>query len=344
MDPTTDLLVFWLVILGRFLLPLLIPVFPLPAMIACLILDGLDKGIFTRFTNLPLDNYQSYDKALDIYYLTIAFVATMRNWVNLDAYKVSRFLFYYRMIGSALFELTQLRFLLFIFPNTFEYFFDFYEAVRMRWNPKRMALPLLIGVAAFIWICIKLPQEWWIHIAQLDMTDFLLAHPPLLVSLVILALLSPFIRKWVLTKLPNADHPLQLKAVPEIKKLPLLHWRDGLVEKLVLVTIISIIFAQMLPGLSASTLQLAVGIVIVIAVNSFVVNWIKLKRNSQFSTPVNFGLTITLNLLMGAIYAGLRWGAINVEALLFFSLLLGVIVAFFDSYQPYYRVRVSKET
>ena len=31
---------------------------------------------------------------------------------------------------------------------------------------------VIIGATAFIWIFIKLPQEWWIHIAQLDLTDF----------------------------------------------------------------------------------------------------------------------------------------------------------------------------
>ncbi len=31
----------------------------------------------------------------------------------------------------------------------------------------------MIGLAAFIWIFIKLPQEWWLHIAQLDFTDFM---------------------------------------------------------------------------------------------------------------------------------------------------------------------------
>ena len=29
---------------------------------------------------------------------------------------------------------------------------------------------------ALIWVFIKLPQEWWIHIAQLDMTDFIKEH------------------------------------------------------------------------------------------------------------------------------------------------------------------------
>ena len=29
----------------------------------------------------------------------------------------------------------------------------------------------MLTVAAIIWIGIKLPQEWWIHIAKLDVTD-----------------------------------------------------------------------------------------------------------------------------------------------------------------------------
>src|SRR5262245_24667331 len=142
-------------------------------MLAALVIDGVDQTIFQTFTSLDLSGYQSYDKALDVYYLSIAYIATLRNWTNLSAFGVSYFLYYYRLIGVVLFELTQLRWVLFVFPNTFEYFFDFYEAVRTRWDPRRMSRGLLIGAAAFIWIFIKLPQEWWIHVAQLDMTDFL---------------------------------------------------------------------------------------------------------------------------------------------------------------------------
>lgn len=92
MTETTDLLVFWLVVLTRFLVPLLIPRFPLPAIIAALIIDAIDQTIFQTFTNLDLEGYQGYDKALDIYYLTIAYIATLRNWTNLIAFRVSRFL------------------------------------------------------------------------------------------------------------------------------------------------------------------------------------------------------------------------------------------------------------
>jgi hypothetical protein len=66
--------------------------------------------------------------------------------------------------------------LLLIFPNTFEYFFIFYEAVRARWNPLRMSKRGVIAAAAAIWIVIKLPQEYWIHVAQLDVTDAIKQH------------------------------------------------------------------------------------------------------------------------------------------------------------------------
>ncbi len=64
----------------------------------------------------------------------------MRNWWNLSAFKASRFLYFYRLVGVVIFELSQLRLVLMIFPNTFEYFFIFYEGVRTRWNPRRLSV------------------------------------------------------------------------------------------------------------------------------------------------------------------------------------------------------------
>ena len=170
---TSDLIVFLIVVGARFLVPLAIPKYPLPAVVAALVIDGVDQTIFQTFTTLDLAGYQSYDKALDIYYLSIAYLSTMRNWWNLAAFDMSRFLYYYRLVGVLLFEFLQIRALLLFFPNTFEYFFIFYEAVRLRWNPKRMSQALVIGAAFAIWVFIKVPQEYWIHIAQLDVTDIL---------------------------------------------------------------------------------------------------------------------------------------------------------------------------
>ena len=229
MTETSDLVVFWLIVAARFLVPLLIPRYPLPGILAALVIDAVDQTVFQQFTNLPLDGYQGYDKALDIYYLTIAYISTLRNWSNRFAFQVSRFLFYWRLAGVALFELTQLRPLLLLFPNTFEYFFIFYEAYRLRWDPRQMSRRLVIGAAAFIWIVIKLPQEWWIHIAQLDTTDFikenvfgasldtpwsevLIANLWIIpVSIAVLVLVVVLLR-WIARRLPPVDRKLELAA------------------------------------------------------------------------------------------------------------------------------------
>ena len=143
----TDLVVM-LVVLGlRLFVPLAIPKYPLPAGILSLVIDGLDKGIFQAFTDMNLDWYQGYDKALDVYYLAIAYLSTMRNWGNLAAFGMSRFLWYYRLVGVLLFEFSQIRAMLLLFPNTFEYFFLFYEGVRTRWNPKRLGVAAVIAAA-----------------------------------------------------------------------------------------------------------------------------------------------------------------------------------------------------
>ena len=87
-------------------MPLAIPRYPIPAGIAALVIDGVDQTIFQTFTTLPLAGYQGYDKALDIYYLSIEYLSTLRNWTNLDAVLMSRFLFYFRLVGVLLFELS----------------------------------------------------------------------------------------------------------------------------------------------------------------------------------------------------------------------------------------------
>ena len=166
------------VVLLRFTIPLFIPKYPLPAILAALVLDAADQTIFSWVTNDPLPGYQSYDKALDVYYLAIAYIATMRTWRDPVAFQLSRFLYLYRLVGVTLFELTHARWLLLVFPNTFEYFFDrlrggahtLEPAAHQRHGARRAS-------AAFIWIVIKLPQEWWIHVAQLDFTEFMADHP-----------------------------------------------------------------------------------------------------------------------------------------------------------------------
>ena len=73
--------------LARLFVPLLIPRYPLVIIVA-LVLDAVDGSLLEQFTSVdtgPDGPYQSFDKALDIYYLAIAYVATMRNWTSQPA-------------------------------------------------------------------------------------------------------------------------------------------------------------------------------------------------------------------------------------------------------------------
>ena len=75
---TAATVVFVTVVALRLLVPLLIPMFPLPAILACLVIDGIDQTIFQTFGFDP-PGYQNYDKAMDVYYLAIAFLSSMQN-------------------------------------------------------------------------------------------------------------------------------------------------------------------------------------------------------------------------------------------------------------------------
>lgn len=353
MTDSSDMLIFWIVVMARFFIPLAIPKYPLPAVLACLILDGVDQTIFQLFTNLPLEGYQSYDKALDIYYLTITYLSTLRNWSNIFAFKISRFLFYYRLIGAVIFELTQLRAVLLIFPNTFEYFFIFYEAVRLKWNPLVLTKEKLLLTTALIWVFVKIPQEYWIHVAQMDTTDWIRANPANALILIGWALFLLGMAWLLLKDLPPmrsgfsiaADDisaaPRALSKKGAETNLPVINsaerfFNNALVEKIVLVSLVSIIFAQVLPGVRSSNLQLAMGMAIIIIINTALSHWLA-RRGTQWKSIlqefivmslVNVGIVLTFNFFLPR-----TGGSINLFNTLFFMLLLTLDVTLYDRYR-----------
>ncbi len=356
--PTTDIIVAGAVILARFVLPLFIPKWPLPAIIACLIVDGVDQTVFQRFTTMNLDWYQSYDKALDIYYLVIAYLSTLRNWRNQWAFKVSRFLIYYRLIGVVLFELLDNRALLLVFPNTFEYFFIFYEAVRSRWNPLRFPDRLWTLAAAAIWIFIKLPQEYWIHVAQRDVTDTIRAlaqNQPWALVLLALILVAAALAIWflVIPRLPKPHHagwhfaaePLPRRAdTPEEKRelvaLARRPFDRVVLEKIALVALVSIIFAQILPGFTGSTLQLATGVAIIVTLNSAISYWFATKGFGWQSAVKQFFALLAVNWLIAAAGSLLTGQSLlGSGASGFLLLLLTLLITLYDYFRPVYTAR-----
>ncbi len=369
MDP--GYLIVGLVVLGRLLIPLAIPRYPLPAIVAALILDGVDQTIFQQFTDLELLGYQGYDKALDIYYLTIAYLSTMRNWSNTYAFRTSQFLYYYRLAGVLLFEVTQTRWLLMVFPNTFEYFFIFYEAVRTRWNPLRMSARFVIGAAALIWIVIKLPQEYWIHVAQLDTTDLIKEdifgvpvttpwgdivsdNVGVFVALGIgLVALAFGIRWFVTNRLPAGDWGWTFAADAPNRDLapvqaaeasvcrPGRVFTQELFEKVVMLSPVSAIFSQILPGVSASRLQIAIGVAVWVVLNTALSEWLS-RRGVDFGSALRqFGIMAAVNLGIVAAVAFLLLDDRDLDfgATLFFTLLLALIITFYERYRPLYLAR-----
>jgi hypothetical protein len=368
----SDLAVLAIVVGGRLLLPLAIIRYPLPAIVACLLLDAVDQTIFQTFTTLPLDGYQGYDKALDIYYLSIAYISTLRNWTSHFAIEIARFLLYYRLIGVVLFEITQVRPLLLIFPNTFEYFFIFYEAVRVRWDPRRMSRGVLIGATAFIWIFIKLPQEWWIHVAQLDLSDtikrilggtpespwgeLVAANIGLIAAVAVAAVLLLVAVWWVITrKLPPADRPFTIDAdadrvQPDPSRLAavLTEMRSRvfdreLFEKTALVSLVSIIFTLGL-GMNASPLEVAVAVVVVIVINTAVSEWLG-RRGVSWQTVVRqFMAMLAINAAILLVVSVLLPGRLDPVTSAFFLFLLSLIVTLYDRYRPEFLARFPQES
>jgi hypothetical protein len=331
--------VFVVVVLLRFTVPLLIPKFPLPAVIACLVLDAADQTIFQMFTDDPLPGYQSYDKALDVYYLAIAYISTMRTWRDPVAFQLSRFLYLYRLVGVLLFELLGQRWLLLVFPNTFEYFFIVYEAVRTRWNPLRMSATALVGTAAFIWIVIKLPQEWWIHVAQLDFTEFM-DDNPWAYYVIGAAAAALAIGIWVnRRKIPKTDWPFTVAVDEHLDPIVVTEPRrslfdEVLVEKVVFMALVSVIFAQILPDIRSGNLGVAIGVALLVVANAVVTEWIYRRGHSWTNSLTAVGATLAINLALVFVDSLLspRRDAPTLVTL-FFVLMLSMLIALFDRYR-----------
>ncbi len=347
--------VFFLVVAGRFLLPLLIPRFPLPAIIACLVLDAADQTIFQAFGYDP-PGYQNYDKAMDIFYLSIAYLAAMRNWDNLHAFAVARFLFYYRLVGAFTFEVSHERWVLLVFPNTFEYFFIAYELWRTRWSTRPVTQRAWILTAAFIWIFIKLPQEYWLHIAELDVTDTLDDYWwawPLLIGL--LLLLAAILWFGVRPRLPEPDHSFRIVADPipdavdTSAKLSALHLAGGWVvswmtlEKIVLVGVVSAIYGLILPSVTMSTTELFISIGSLVALNAA----ITLAFSRREWTVESAAGAVLLRVVLNVALVGAADAAFNRTSggwtTFFFLCLISLMTTLHDRYQPVYAWRRSRE-
>ena len=333
--------VFITVVLLRFLVPLLIPRFPLPAILACLVLDAADQTIFQAFTDDPLLGYQTYDKALDVHYLTIAYISAMRNWREPVAFEVARFLYLYRLVGVTLFELFEQRWIVFVFANTFEYFFIAYEFVRTRWNPQRLSAKAVVTMAAVVWIFVKLPQEYWIHIAKLDFTEFMQDHAYMWAVLGGVALAVAVFAWTKRGSVPGADWPFTVdvdRHLPRIDDTITGHERffsPILAEKVVLLALIAVVFAQVLPDVRSSNTGIAIGVAVLVVANAAISQWFRRRGRTWQGIGRLFLAMLAINVGIVFIDVVFNDGGGDTPATntLFFMLLLSMLIALFDRFR-----------
>jgi hypothetical protein len=355
--PAEDAVVVVVIVVARLLVPLLIPRFPL-VIVAALLLDGVDNGLLRGLTEVDLSAdgpYQSWDKALDIYYLSIAYLSTMRNWTSRPAFRIGQFLFYYRLVGNVLFELLQSRAMLLLFPNTFEFYFIAYEAIRQRYDPARVPARAWLLLAAGLWVVIKLPQEYWIHIAQRDFTNTVAEHPWFAIACAV-GILGLLAAAWFLVRprLPPSSGRGRLGADPlpvSLGEAQLRHARDlrrrravlaELGEQVALLALLCIVFAEILPGIDARPSQITVGVAAIVGANAAIsVVGARHARIGRIPAGARFAALVACNLAL-VLAASLALGDradFHLGAGLFFALLITLIIWLYDVYKPVRDVR-----
>jgi hypothetical protein len=215
-------------------------------------------------------------------------------------------------------------------------------------------------MAAFIWIFIKLPQEWWIHIAQLDFTDFMkedifgvsistswgtaigenLWFAGLLIGICIG--ISFAVRKiWQEAPAPDwpftmdVDKTIRQREMAEERNRPpsILSWYTF--EKIALVSMVTVIFAQLLPENDNNILGTVAAVSFVVVANSFVGFRFTQRGRSWATTVGEFAVMVVVNLAAALVFIALARSGderLNEAATVFFVLLLTLIVTMFDRY------------
>src|SRR5690606_33973279 len=111
--------------------------------------------------------------------------------------------------------------------------------------------------------------------------------------------------------------------------------RSALVEKIVLVSMVSVIFAQIMPDLRATDGQIASAVALVVLTNALITDsmarrgtpWLTWRVELAAMAAINLGIAITYVYLLRRL-----GGALDPGTLVFFVLLLTVIVVPFDRY------------
>ena len=356
---TTEASVVFVIVVGlRFFLPLFIPKWPLPAIFACLVLDGIDQTIFQTFGFDP-PGYQNYDKAMDLFYLSIAFLASLQNWTRSSAVGISRFLFFYRMVG-----VMALRDHRGAHPAA-----RLPEHLRVLLHRLR-GRPAALGPAAVqprasgssrrppsgsssscprstgsTWPSSTSPTPGRTCRGSLRSSSTAVLVGLALLWFVVRPRLMPADWSWRVAADPL---PAEMDTAAERDAWTAAHVRVrswSTLEKVVLIGLLSTIYARILPGLDVSDLRMFVGIAVYVVINAAIsIAFARrgparregLAGDFGVRVVVNLGLVLLARLLLGA-------GSLDVSATVFFVLLVSLLVTMHDRFAPVAAVRAEHD-
>jgi len=160
--------------------------------------------------------------------------------------------------------------------------------------------------------------------------------------------------RWVVVhRLPPADHPFTLDAdqhQPMVEGAEIDRQRRRiaerfisleLLEKVVLVGLVSLIFSRMLPGGDPAGLAILVGMAVVVVVNTAISSILIRRGERPHGAIEQFVVMLVINIVIvlvgAAITETLR--GVQLEHAAVYVLLLSVIVTAYDRYRPLYKAR-----
>ncbi len=157
-----------IVLVMRLLGPLLILRWPLAGtLLSQLVFDMFDVVIWDATGVLGKIDYTAVEKPLDLYQLTIQLIVVFA-WKQKYPKRLGIGLYFYRLVGFIVYELTKARVCFLIFPNFFLTFFLIYlialKCHKASWfETKRSLAWVLLAV-----LCLKVPHEYLLHYARLE--------------------------------------------------------------------------------------------------------------------------------------------------------------------------------
>ncbi|OAI41294.1 hypothetical protein AYO38_04065 [bacterium SCGC AG-212-C10] len=131
--------------------------------IAAVLVDLSDLFLMNLLHLGGLHNYQRFDKIADLAYMG-TFLWVSRRWTG-PAKTWAAGLFAFRMVGLVTFELTQVRWILLLFPNVFEFWY-LANAGILHFRPQKVLERRTAAILLAAVLPLKLFQEYALHSAR----------------------------------------------------------------------------------------------------------------------------------------------------------------------------------